>query len=67
MVPTRTILHPHLDVITIRYLQDIPKNICGINQAKKAIQMYPNNITDDDYDYISDEIERCEKLSVKGM
>ena len=34
IVPTRTILHPHPDVITIRYLQDIPKNICDRTQAK---------------------------------
>ena len=35
IVPTRTILHPHLEFIIIRYLQDIPKKICGKNEAKK--------------------------------
>ena len=35
IVPTRTILHPRHDVITIRYLQDIPKNIFNSIQAKK--------------------------------
>ena len=29
MVPTCTILHPRLDVITIRYVQDIHKNFCN--------------------------------------
>ena len=29
---TRTILHTRLDVIIIRYVKDIPKNICSRNQ-----------------------------------
>ena len=42
IVPTRTILHPRLDVIIIRYVQDTPKNICIRNQEKnpyKYIQL----------------------------
>ena len=35
LVPTCTILHPRLDVIVIRYVQDTPKNLCSSNQAKK--------------------------------
>ena len=35
IVPTRTILHPRLDVIIIRYVQDIPKNLCSRIQSKK--------------------------------
>ena len=35
IVPTHTILHPRLDVITIRYVQYIPKNVCNRIQAKK--------------------------------
>ena len=31
IVPTRTVLHPRLDVILIRYIQDIPKNLCSSN------------------------------------
>ena len=67
IVTTHTILHPLLDVIIIRYVQDIPKNICGRIQAKKAIQRHPIIITDADYDYIFDEIERREKNILKGM
>ena len=67
IVPTRTILHPRLDVIIIRYVQDIPKNLCSRNQAKKAIQRHPIIMTDADYDYILDEIEHREKLSLKVM
>ena len=36
IVPTHTILHPRLDVITIRYVQDIPRNICSMVQAKNS-------------------------------
>ena len=67
IVPTRTILHPRLDVIVIIYVQDIPKNICSRNQAKKVIQRHPMIMTDADYDYILDEIDNCEKLSFNGI
>ena len=36
IVSTRTILHPRLGVIVIRYVQDIPKNICSRIQSKKG-------------------------------
>ena len=49
MIPTRTIRHPSLDVITIRYVQDIPNNICNRIQAEKAIQKHPIIMTDADY------------------
>ena len=67
IVPTRTIIHPRLGVITIRYVQDIPKNVCNRIEAKKAIQRHAVSMTDTDYDYILDEIERGEKLSLNGM
>ena len=60
MVPTRTVFHPCLDVITIRYVQDIPKNVCNMIQSKEAIQRHPIFMTDSDYDYILDEVERSE-------
>ena len=63
MVPTRTILHPRLEVIIIRYLQDINKKLCGKSEAKKSIQRHPIIVTDADYDYIMDEIESRERLS----
>ena len=34
MVQTLTILHPLLDVITIRDVQDIPENVCNRIQTK---------------------------------
>ena len=35
IVPTRKILHISLDFIIIIHVQDIPKNLCSRNQAKK--------------------------------
>ena len=46
IVPTRTIIHPLLDVNIIGCVQDIPKNICGRNKAKKGIQRHIIIITD---------------------
>ena len=67
IVPTRTILHTSLDVIIIRYVQDIPKKICNIIQAKKSIQRHPISMTDADYNYILDKVDNDEKLILKGM
>ena len=57
MVPTLTIIHPCLDVITIIYVQDIPKNVCNGIQSKQDIQRHPIIMTDSDYENILDEIE----------
>ena len=38
-----------------------------MNKAKKLIQRHPIIMIDADYDYILDEIERRERLSLKGM
>ena len=62
IVPTRTMIHPHLDVITIIHVQDTPKNICIRIQAKKSMQRHPIIMTYADYDYIFDAIERHEKF-----
>ena len=67
IVPTRTIIHPRLDVVIIRYFQDIPKNVCNSIQAKKVIQIHTICMTDANYEYIVDKIERREKLSLNGM
>ena len=42
IVPTRSIIHLRLDVITLRYVQDTPTNICSRIQEKnpyKDIQL----------------------------
>ena len=67
IVPTCTILHPRLDVVRITHVQDTPKTICNRIQAKKSIQRHPICMTDADYDYNMDGIERREKISLNGM
>ena len=62
IVPTRKIIHPRLDIITIIYVQYTPKKFCNMIQAKKSIQRHPIIMTDDDYDYILDEIECRENI-----
>ena len=65
--PTRIIRNPRLEVIILRYVQDIPKKLCGRDEAKKSIQIHPIIMTDADYDYILDKIELREQLSLEGM
>ena len=36
IVPTCKIINPHLEVIIIRYIQDIPRNLCIRNQEKNT-------------------------------
>ena len=67
IVTTRIILHPRLDVITIRYVQDIHKNLYNRIQAKKSIQRHPIIMTDANYDCILDEIESRKTFSLKEM
>ena len=64
---TRTILHPRLDVVRIKYVQDIPKTSCNKIQAKKFIQRHPICMTDSDHDYILNDIERREKNILNVM
>ena len=60
-VPTRTIIHPRLEVNAVTYFHAIPKSVCTRKQAKKSISIQPIFLTDSDYDYISEEIGRREK------
>ena len=47
------------------YKTSVRNFVVGTKQKKK-IQRHPIIVTDADYDYITDEIERREKLSLKG-
>ena len=47
--PTRTIIHLCLDVFRIPDVQDIPKTICNIIQAKQIMLRHPIFLTDADY------------------
>ena len=60
--PTRTILHPRLIVNSITDFHAIPRSVCSRKQAKKAISIQPICLTDADYDYILEEIDRRDKI-----
>ena len=64
-VPTRTILHPQLEVNTVTDFHAIPKIICTSTQSKKAISRQPICLTDSDYDYILEEIGCRDKIDFK--
>ena len=49
-VPTRTILHPRLEVNTVTDFNAIPKSVCTRTQAKKSISRQPICLTNSDYD-----------------
>ena len=62
-VPTRTILHPQLEVDAITDFNSILTSICYRTHAEKAISRQPICLTDADYDYILEEIGRQEKIN----
>ena len=64
-VPTRTILHPQLEVDAIIDFHAIPTSICSRTQAKKAISRQPVCLIDFDYYYILEEIYQQDKMSLK--
>ena len=49
-VPTRTILHPQLELNTVTDFHAIPKIVCISKHAKKSISRQPLCLTDYDYD-----------------
>ena len=51
-VPTRTIIHPQLEVDAVTYFHAIPKSACNKTQAKKSISRQPVCLTDSDCGYI---------------
>ena len=61
-VPTRTILHPQLEVDAITEFHAIPTSVCSRTQEQKSISRQPICLTDADYDYILEEIGRRDKI-----
>ena len=62
VIPTCTILHPCLDVILVKCIQDIPRSFCNWNQANQDLQIIPICVTDSNHDYIIDEILRWYRI-----
>ena len=48
--PTCTIINPCLEIIVVKYFQDIPKSVCNINQSQQDLKISPICITDSDHD-----------------
>ena len=61
-VPTRTIIHPQLEVNAITDYHAIPTSICSRTQAKKSISRQPICLSDYEYDYILEEIDQRDKI-----
>ena len=61
-VPTRTILHPQLEVNAITDFHAIPTSVCSRTQAKKSISRQLICSTGADYDYILNEIGFRDKI-----
>ena len=61
-MPTRTILHPNLEVNAITDYHAIPASMCSRTKAKKAISRQPICLSDYEYDYILEEIDQRDKI-----
>ena len=61
-VPTRTILHPQLEVNAITDFHAIPTSICSKTQAKQFISRQPICLNNSDYDYILGETGCQDKI-----
>ena len=66
-VPTRTIIHPRLEVNAVTYFHAITKSECNRTQVKKYIPRQPICLTDSVYDYILEEIGCRGKMGLKDM
>ena len=60
--PTRTILHPQLEVNAITDFRAIPTSVCSMTQAKISISRQPICLSDYEYDYILEEIYQRDKI-----
>ena len=61
-VPTRTIIHPQLEVNVVTHFHAIPTSVCSRTKAKQYISRQPICLTDADYDYILEDIGRGDKI-----
>ena len=57
IVPTRTIIHPCLNIMAVTYLKQLPKKVCNRNQDYKVLQRNTIFLTDSDNEFILAEIK----------
>ena len=55
--PNKLFLHKYLDVVAVKYVQDIQIHVCKRNQSKKALKIHPICLTESDHNYILEEIQ----------
>ena len=61
-MPTRTIVHPRIEVNAVTDFHAIPKIICTRTQATKSVLIQPICLTDSEYYYILKVIVRQNKV-----
>ena len=52
IVPTHTIVHPCIEIMVVKYFQDIPRSVFNINQSRQALQIRTIRLTESDNDFI---------------
>ena len=57
VVLTHTILHPCIDVVTVKEVHGMLISVFNRNQTKQALQRHPICLTNYDNNYILEEIE----------
>ena len=65
IIPTKTIVHTCLDVVSVQYVHGIPRSIRNRNQAKQYLQRHHLRLTDSYPDYILEEVEHRYKIEYK--
>ena len=60
--PTWTIVHPCLDVLAVKDVQDTLKSIWNWNHSKQALLKHFLCLTDSDHGYLLEEIEHRDKI-----
>ena len=59
---TWTIVHTCLELVTVKYVHNIPRSVYSRNQQKQALQRNPSCLTDYDQNYILEKIERRDNI-----
>ena len=59
---THTIIYPCIDVMAVKYIDDINTSVSNRNQQKKALKLHPICLTESDHDYIVDKFLHRDKI-----
>ena len=53
--------------MTEKFVHDVPRSVCNINQAKHALQRHPICLTESDNNYILEKLNIEKQLSTKEI